>query len=73
METYQYHGRTVLDVSKKPFNPCLDMSRTTYLQHFRSIKRYNLVSVSACSVQFDFFFKAIFQFVIALNLSSFLI
>lgn len=66
------HGRTVPNVSKKPFNPCLDMSRTIYLQRFRSIKRYNLVSVSACSVQFDFF-KAIFQFVIALNLSGFLI
>lgn len=55
-------GRTVLNVSEKPFHPCLDMSRTIYLQRFRSIKRYNLVSVSACSVQFDF--KAIFQFVI---------
>lgn len=48
------HGRTVPNVSKKPFNPCLVMSRTIYLQLFRSIKRYNLVSVSACSVQFDF-------------------
>ena len=33
------------------------MSRTSYLQHCRSIKRYNLVSVSACSVQFDFFLR----------------
>lgn len=56
-EPRKRHGRTVQNVSKKPFNPCLDMSRTTYLQHFRSIKRYNLVSVSTCSVQFDYFLR----------------
>lgn len=45
------HGCTVPnDALKKPFNPCLDMSRTIYLQHFSSMK--NPLSVSACSVQF---------------------
>lgn len=64
------HGCTVPnDALKKPFNPCLDMSRTIYLQHFSSMKRSSL----GFSLLRAVLFKAMFQFVIALTCSSFLI